>query len=616
MTMRSARMILLSFLILVSVSSLLSLGLEDDLALPLLTVEIHPDHPSNSYKQPKDLYSSQGCSSSSVLSQTKTNNEIRKILGEQLEHLLRSDSSIPKSASERSWKVYYKISPKVLFLHHQIPEINELVQEVSKLGLEFTSKRYTLKELEELIVPSINLAHHALNLDSLGMNERLWVVGVLSCLTSKIPKQKIQMISKLSDHTYQASLRGNLELLLLKDLPLEKALEKMWPDSLGARNHPPYMVREALLRASLVDSILHQIPSSTNPSAELQVILQWFLHLKVPINDSNASKMTEFILIQLKKMNTSPRNPDEFDEGKLMMQVLLHLQGNHLPSKVKFLNIIKDSDIGKSLLEVDMDLQLQDVKPSMKRLYQLLKDIKKIRIEELTSALNQAVYGIHIMPSLGSLLRALDMANRQNPIIYQTMNTLLSGSKKMTAFFANILRHEYPKTNDPNFFRSSGSELLALCSSKRLELLSYKNRKILEDKIISEGLSQKIEPFHQALVWNFKGNRRIELTDYLHTIYAELHSRIKNQAFSVRKDDPMIEYILHLIGIRNQNEDLLRWLTDRNSSIFKWILFNSLFLLEELSKKSSDGNLESEIQFFEKELCSFVKPKLYLMDDQ
>ncbi|KAH9821555.1 hypothetical protein DFH28DRAFT_949820 [Melampsora americana] len=593
--MRLSRTMSLPILILILVSPCFS-HLEEDLELPLLADEVYNHYPTSDKGLILDLYSGEGGRKSLVPNQANRPNRIVATLCQKVEQLLASDSSTPKSAGPSNWKVYYEIAPKVLYQNHKIPEISAL-------------------ELDEHVMSCIKLAHIVLDDDSLGMRERIWVVGVLSCLESKIPMKTMQSTSEASDNTHQTFFRGRFELLLLQGWTLGDTLKAIWPESLKVTHYPAYAVLEALQRSALVDSIIKQIPESAKTSEEFEAILHLLVHLKMPIMKSNALELTKRIADQLKNMSNSPTSAGFFDERKAMIQFLLHLQENHLPSKIHFLEFAKDQDMASKTLKVDIGLEDTLSQDSKKVLHELLKNINKIDTQELIPALKKLTLENYTILQWRKILRVLDLANRQNPVFYQSLDEILSGSMTMTKRFANSLCEQYTEAqNFPGFFRSLGSHLLALISRKTEEFIAANRRKELENILISDGilLPQNIEPFHKALAWKFEGDRELELHNYLQQTFTEILSRREIWG-ALLATDPLVEYIINIICLKNNNERLLTWLSQRNLPRFRQISYHEFYKIKSSLKKSSDQTFGFRLQMFEKELSQVVEHKLRIM---
>lgn len=224
-------------------------------------------------------------------------------------------------------------------------------------------------------------------------------------------------------------------------------------------------IQGALLRASLVDLTLHQMPTSSQPSEALQVILQQILHIKIPFDDSGASGLTKYITGWLKQVETLPWRKNGFDERNFMIQLLLHMHDSHILSKIHFLEFLQECKMVKEILRIDIDLQLKYANLSIQKLYKLLQDVKKIDTKQLTSALKKAVQDNYDFLQSTKLLRVLDLANRQNSIIYKSVDALISGSVEMTEAFATLVGQQYPEEYF-SLFRSAGSKLLDLCSRR------------------------------------------------------------------------------------------------------------------------------------------------------
>ncbi|KAH9811977.1 hypothetical protein DFH28DRAFT_1084530 [Melampsora americana] len=617
--MSLSSVILLSFLILIFASPHLSLLLEKDLEESLLADKVHSHLPDADLRS-KGLQSEGSSGISPIRTQGKTLQKSHTTkLSDRLWDLARPTQ---ESASENNWNIYYRINPKVLYLNVHISEIEALTHAVAQLGDEFTSKRYTIEGIEQHIVPRIDLADRVLKLDSLELRERIWAVGVLSCLKSKIPNQKIELNAKDFEDTHLYPCRGNFELFLLKDQPLGVILDKMWaeiPADLCEDNRvisvlsDEYIsttaVWEALQRASLADSVLHQMDNSaTTPSTKFQAIQKSFLGLKTPIDVSRAWRLRSDIASQLGNIHSSSCT-GSLSEQKAMIQFLLHMQESHPFSKIRVLELIKEHKISEMILKVDIDLQLQDkaLDASSKRVYKLLKNIKNVDFEKLNLALKGMVAKQLPTRQWGKLLRILEVSNMQNPHIYNCMDELLLDSEEITVQFARILNKLYPMRKNLDFRYLSIMDLISRCEQ---DLIEANHRQKLEEELLSKGVlsPQTIEPLSKVLRWNFKGDRKPELAHYLQTICVQILSR-EEYLDALKPDDTIIEYILHIISLKNNDKKLLQYLTD--TIVSTDIYSKALKMIIDLHRESTDQTFAYHLQNFEKYLQEDVEEIIY-----
>ncbi|EGG12745.1 uncharacterized protein MELLADRAFT_58601 [Melampsora larici-populina 98AG31] len=602
MKMRPSSAILLSSLILIFVTSLLSLPLENELDEALLADKVYSHGPDADPRSAQDPRKSS--SSSLVPKKTSLQKGTRKT--KFLEQFWKAAlDPPPESASEENWKIYYKIALKVLYLNDLNPKIKALAEAVTELGESFPLLEYTDQGIDAFMVPYLYLAHSCLRVVSLGLGERIWVVGVLSCLRWKIPKQKEEIKSNKFIYTSDiATIRGNIETFLLREQPLGEILQTMWPDFLTysslADQHP--VVWEGLQRASLANLILQQIRTSAIiPSDEFKGIMKSFLRLQTPIDDYRASTFTDDLAGQLVKMLSSTRPTSALAEETALVRILLHMQENHLHSRLKVLQLIREHKIGKIVFRVDIGLQLGDnpLDSPANRLYSLLKNVQNLNIEDFNDALKSMIDQELPIPQWGKLLRILEVSKPLNRDIYNSVDALLSDSEGITGKLARVLHQLYPRRGNRNIFSPPG--ILALISTRAQDLKEAIHRQELEKKLVFEGIlsAQVIEPFSKFLMWNFKGDRKPELRRYLQTIYVQIMSR-EDTLNALKSSDTIIEYILRIIFLKNNNQKLLRYLS--NKIAFELLSSRVVELLIASRKKLSHQTFESHLQKFEQEL--------------
>ncbi|EGF97879.1 uncharacterized protein MELLADRAFT_114012 [Melampsora larici-populina 98AG31] len=593
--MRSSSTTLLPFLFLIFVSSILSLYSEKEVEEAFVANRLHSHAPDADLPPTRESYSRKSSGRYSLRSSgrdlfptAETSSQTAFVANRLHSHAPDADlkptiekaaDPSPASANGKNWNIYYEIAPKVLDLNNHIPVIKALAQAVIRLGTSFPSKKYTHQGLEENIVPYIDFAHSALKLESLGLRERIWMVGVLSCLK------------------YQ---------------PLGEILVKMWSDfhTDSDLSDQDNVVWEALQRASLSDSILHQMRTSTRaPSIGSEGIRESFLRLKTPIDDERASKFTDDVVVHLAKILSSPRKAGALDEGKVMVQFLLHMQENHLQSRLKVLKLIRKHQIGKGVHDVDIRLQLAENplgSPSY-GLYSLLKNIRNLDIEELNPALKAMLDQELSIHQWGKLLRILEVSNTINTEIYSRMDALLSDSEEITMKFGRIVQKLYPARANLSFFSPPG--ILTLISKRAQDLKEAILRKELEERLVSEGMlsAQIMEPPSEVLMWNFKGDRIPELRLYLETIFHQIMSREVNE---LKSSDTIIEYILRLISLKNDDQKLIGMLS--NQFAFKILSSRAVKMIKSARKKLARQTFESYLQKFEEDLLEDFEKVLVL----
>ncbi|KAH9821561.1 hypothetical protein DFH28DRAFT_1119838 [Melampsora americana] len=405
--MRSSSISLIGLFISILVSSFLSLPCEEDIEMGFLADKVYSDV----LKQPKNLHAGEGSGISLVPTQTpilQKGVQTTKLLG--VECVRELATFTPESAGQQSWKVYYRVAPKVSSAHGQISEIKDLAQAVTDLGKDFTSKVYTDDGIAGYIVPCLNLAHHALTLDSLGVRERIWALGVLSCLKWSIPAQQSSMRSSVFEHTFPSyGFRGNLEIHLLQDQPLKRIVKKMWEGSLAYENLSQHTaISEVLKRSSLAGSVMTQLQKNTTGFEDFRKILEEFLNLKSPIYFPAASQFIKNIVGRLGEFDyIDPWHFSRFDEPKALIQLLLHMHENYIDSRDTFLQLTKNRQLPKSVLEYDIiicrDYGRQPKALSVRKIYDDMMANRGGNIEDLIPILKILAQDRLLIPLLSEM---------------------------------------------------------------------------------------------------------------------------------------------------------------------------------------------------------------------
>ncbi|EGG06223.1 uncharacterized protein MELLADRAFT_63554 [Melampsora larici-populina 98AG31] len=436
MKTNSSSISLISFLISILVSSLLSLHCEND--LHLLADMVYSELP----KGPEHLHTGEGSGMSAVATQTSILQKglhTTKVLGLErlremanftpehislvptptlqkglhptkvlgLERLRELKNLTPESVGARSWKVYYRVAPRASSAPGQIPEIKNLAQAVMELGKDFTSTIYTDDGIAEYIVPYMTLAYNTLQLDSLGMRERIWAVGVLACLKWSIPAQQSIMKSEVFKRTFPPfGFRGNLEVFLLKDQPLRKIVKQMWE---GIEENPSdhAVIKEALQRSSLADSLMTQLPKNLELFKEFRWILKFFLNLKNPIEFRNADYFIEDIERRLGDFDfIDPwKKVAGFDEAKALIQLLLYMHERYIRSRETFLRLTKACNLGKSVLDFHIQVYFgyYPQRYSTRKIYKFMMAERGSNFEDLMPLLKVLAQEGLLIPMLSEM---------------------------------------------------------------------------------------------------------------------------------------------------------------------------------------------------------------------
>ncbi|KAH9821560.1 hypothetical protein DFH28DRAFT_949847 [Melampsora americana] len=408
MKMHSSSIFLISSMISILVASFLALPCEEGLKLSLLADKIYSDVP----KESKNLHTGEGAGISGVPTQAPIRqNGVHRTKLLDLVHFRKAKTTIPNSAGEQSWEVYYRVALKISSAHGQISEIKQLAQAVMRLGDKFASLEYLDVDTLQLIVSSMDIAHRALQLHSLGVRERIWAVGVISCLKWSIPTQRPIIMSKHYIHSYPfVGFRGNFELFLLRDQPLRAIVEKMW------EGHPTdedlsvdAVIWEALQRSSLADSVMHQFPGDQKDLfEEFRGILSSFLHLKSPIGFRNGSRFINDIARRLGDFDgIDPLHQSGFDEAKALIQFLFYMHENCIHSRDTFLQLTKNRQLPKSVLDYDIIIPCgygrQPKKESVRKIHSDLMENRGRDIEELIPVLKVLAQERLLIPLLSEL---------------------------------------------------------------------------------------------------------------------------------------------------------------------------------------------------------------------
>lgn len=406
--MQSSTILPIAFLISILVSSLLSVPSGQDIERPLLAGLSH----FGTSEGPRNLHIGESSSRSAVATHTPILQTAVKPI-----HLLgrvsafKGKTSTPKIVGQQNWKSYYLVSFKISSAQGEVhPQIKDLANKVLGLGQGFPSEKHSDEWKFARLLPSMDLAYRVLKTDSLklSLRERIWVVGVLACLKWSIPEQQRSMTSKSFKHDFpRFGYAGNLALFLLKDKPLATIVDKMWEETLGNESLTKYaFMEEAFQRAILAASVARRMHKHDS-SKEFKGILQSFLHLNSPIQNTKATRFIADIVARLphfKEHNTS--TPFGFDEEKVLIEFLFHMHKFHQDSRANFQRLAKTRKLTKDILNHVIKPKFEGRaggKITTQRIYDDLKTDIDEALENLMPALKESSHQGLLIPLISRL---------------------------------------------------------------------------------------------------------------------------------------------------------------------------------------------------------------------
>ncbi|KAH9811235.1 hypothetical protein DFH28DRAFT_982616 [Melampsora americana] len=475
-----------------------------------------------------------------------------------LQNSLTPQSSTPENLSSASWEVCYVVAQKAL-QSSRSPDVKAMAKAVIHLGLQFNLHQYDPKVKMDLIIPVINLFHLSLEGGSLSKAEMIWSVGVLSFLGSQIPAGGITAIPKVWQAKYLGSPRGHFLLFFLQDKDLGKAIQEMWLHS--DQEPSEKIIQEAIQRESIVHHIQRQLGvAPVRPSTSFQAIYLAFINLKTPIDSEKALSLIGLIVKHLDIKNIKNiKKATGFDEEKITIQLLLHLEEYNYESSLRFKELIEIKRLRIKILLRDTSLQLQEeLPPDFSEILKHFENTAKVSVPKLEKTLQVLVEEEQIsIPQAGRFLRVINLLSKSNSELHTWLNNLLDQNPHMVSRLYKKLLNYCHGQMDPNWFDFEGFEYLII--SKYEDQVAEKYRDDLADVLISKGILSKATPvrFAPTLISHGKG---YTVTTILHEIckrMLDLKARSHaNQEHNV--DYVLAEYILHLISFKNNDKKLYR----------------------------------------------------------
>ncbi|KAG0146215.1 hypothetical protein CROQUDRAFT_133286 [Cronartium quercuum f. sp. fusiforme G11] len=171
-----------------------------------------------------------------------------------LEQLYNNFSRLTNLWFYNGYHRYHDLSP-VVFRETVKQAVKDLAVQISMLTPTTLSGHLNAEiknpKIERLFVTCVNLAHEALNDPELSIKDRCWTLAILSCLRGNVIGHGHGATPiRLAD---SAVSRGELELHLLKDLPLPRMVFQLWPISQSKREQLYLRAQEVFYDTRLLD---------------------------------------------------------------------------------------------------------------------------------------------------------------------------------------------------------------------------------------------------------------------------------------------------------------------------------------------------------------------------
>ncbi|EGF99102.1 uncharacterized protein MELLADRAFT_94918 [Melampsora larici-populina 98AG31] len=462
-----------------------------------------------------------------------------------------------------SWEVCYEISHKA-FASSPPSRTQEMAEAVLKFGPQFDRHQDDPEVEMEHIMSTIDLFSRSLEEDKLSAAERIWAVGVLSYLRSRISEENKTVIPSLwTADDLRRPRAGRVAIVS----PARSNLQNLDIKTKHGIRGPADV--EIIQR----ESVVHLISNlgdlgHDDPSIHFQKVYLAFINLKTPINRKTASSLMGLMRLIGEQLKSS-KTPTKKESNTIRM--LLHLVEYHYESSSEFTKLTRIPDIRGRILENAIRFQLED-----KQLDPFVRDLlldfqnKKFVDSDRTSEILHLIKEDRIsIPQLGRLWRVITLVHRSDREMYPDHAIFFSQHSEMIPKLHEMVwKFRYGRMNPEKFW---DYEIEPFVFGKWDKRAAQKYRTRLAKRLISKGLLTGRETIRDTECLT-EGIKKRVLTTTLYGIVKKVSddkavTRTKNKY----TDYLIAEYILHLISFKNDDK----------------ILYNHLFFDQHVLGKTS-----------------------------
>ncbi|EGG03441.1 uncharacterized protein MELLADRAFT_65579 [Melampsora larici-populina 98AG31] len=469
------------------------------------------------------------------------------------------------------WQIYYEVAEKASRAS-VFPQVKRLAESVLKLGSDLNNIPDGSQIHTAITRDIIDLARSVIRNEVTNEAERIWALGIFSYLNPHIHVST--PVTWKDEHLSRP--REDLQLFLLKDHNLKKVVHKIWSSS-PSKAKPSELISETMQRESSISFIQKELDSTSHaPSKDFSEIYLSFINLRSPICWDRLSTFKKMILSFLSKPIISSEREEVFDEEKNVIRLLLYLEEHHYIGFRDFNALIKNKDICPRILHSDIEIQLSDnrLASEFKLLLKKFQNSKDLEVSHITQILR--VKSISSQ-QLKRFIRVLDALFESNEHLFKSMALQLNDHPKMIPDLVKILPNFLPdRTVEIYSLWDRPKELKTLVLRKQEDQIAEKHRNHLADTLISNRVLSTAEAGKglKVLTWNFATPRGIELTKILHDIFKVVSRRFTAKDFRLKNE--LIEYILHLISLKNDDKRPFWYLPVEDKALRNANRFNEL----------------------------------------
>ncbi|EGG10854.1 uncharacterized protein MELLADRAFT_102595 [Melampsora larici-populina 98AG31] len=466
----------------------------------------------------------------------------------------RTRTRIPQSQVLLSWDASYAIAQKA-DKPSEVSEVQAMVKTILDLGPQCNAV-----DINKLI-SRINLHSLSLEDDSLRPAERLWFVGVLSFLRSRLPEEDQKAAhSAIPDRWTAADLGRPREQFLrffLKGTHLRMAVQDMWSEVPSKLETSEYVIQEAMQRESIVHLIRKQIRmanAANRPSAEFQRLYLAFINLDTPIESNKAFDLVASIMKHLDQ--PKPTEKDGFDEESNTVRLLLHLEEYHEQSYRQLHSWFKLRNFEEKIFESDVRFQLADetLAPRFKRLLKGFENPKTINEPQIINVLETLKHEQISDPQVGRLFRALDFVFNSYERGNHFRLLLDEYPQIVPRLFEMLSKRRYGRLNPRWFLHDTLEHLIYMANEDRIAK-EYRNE--LANHLVSRGVLSKDEIVQDSEHLP-RADKDPILTSMLFGIFKQVSGLNKFMRNDKDTNSILVEYILHLMIFKIDRNGLSR----------------------------------------------------------
>lgn len=479
----------------------------------------------------------------------------------------------PTPGKDTPWSIYYKLANNEELKQVTSscgPQVKEFIDAILGLG-EVLKINKNEKHSEDITVRRrdvINLATSLLNGQELFGALRLWFIGILSDLTSNYLVKKDQLHQ--SDLDSLIPSRAELELEIFYGPQLPSMVQKVFSEG-GRDNISQNVMREGIARVSTLLSMKQYLKTYKDPQLDsIEKYISDFINLGVPFRQEKVSRFLEDLFMLINHLMYGEHT---HMQKRIGFHLLLHMEQHDGLSRVKIRSFVQTDAAYAGAFRGLYTGLLHRKLPSLETVLWTINANKPLSETEVYNILHALSSPEALLAEKGNLFRVLNLTSVIHPDVREVVNAYLDKNPERTVFIFQMLRLFYtnlePKNENPKDLKDDIEE-------KGLQLVMPDIRKPLEAKLILANFNG-IHPANFGIVSRLTKvdvrSRRTQLENLLMNIFHSVRLSTKDpKSQHLLPTDPRIEYILHLIALKNDDRNLSLCLYSKEEPVFQNML--------------------------------------------